>query len=159
MKHFIQTKCYCDNIPKTINADERKLKQILYNLLSNAVKFTPNHGSIILTARHASSDDNRCIISDGGKFHLSLSNEPSSIDHNGFLEISVEDTGIGIKSDDQQRIFDPFEQVDGSSSRKYQGTGLGLSLTKKLVELHGGKIWATSKGEKKGSKFNFIIPV
>ncbi|MBN1931850.1 MAG: HAMP domain-containing protein [Desulfobacterales bacterium] len=159
MKHSIQTKCHCDNIPTTINADERKLKQILYNLLANAVKFTPDHGSIILTARHAFFDDNQCIISDGKKIDLSLSNKPPTIVHNGFLEISVEDTGIGIKPEDQRRIFDPFEQANGSSSRMYQGTGLGLSLTKRLVELHGGKIWATSEGENKGSKFNFIIPV
>jgi signal transduction histidine kinase len=65
---------------------------------------------------------------------------------------------VGISPEDQKRIFDRFEQVDGSSSRNYQGTGLGLSLTKKLVELHGGRIWAESEGEGKGSTFRFIIP-
>ena len=74
------------------------------------------------------------------------------------LEVFVSDTGIGIKPEDLTRIFKPFEQVDGSSSRKYQGTGLGLSLTKRLVELHGGIIWAESDGEGKGGKFTFVIP-
>jgi hypothetical protein len=79
--------------------------------------------------------------------------------HRKCVKFSVSDTGIGIKPEDQDRIFSPFEQVDGSTSRKYQGTGLGLSLTKKLVEVHGGKIWIKSEGEGKGSNFNFIIPI
>jgi signal transduction histidine kinase len=74
------------------------------------------------------------------------------------IEISVQDTGIGIRDEDLERIFDPFEQGDNSASRRYQGTGLGLSLSRKLVELHGGRIWATSEGEGKGSKFTFVIP-
>jgi signal transduction histidine kinase len=76
-----------------------------------------------------------------------------------FIEISVKDTGIGISPGDTDRIFNPFEQIDGSLSRKYQGTGLGLSLTKQLVELHGGTIWAESEGEGKGSTFSLVIPV
>jgi signal transduction histidine kinase len=75
------------------------------------------------------------------------------------IVFSVTDTGIGIKPEDQERIFSAFEQADGTSSRKYQGTGLGLSLTKKFVELHGGHIWVESEGEGKGSTFCFIIPV
>ena len=75
------------------------------------------------------------------------------------VELSVSDTGIGIRREDQERIFNPFEQADGSSSRSYQGTGLGLSLTKNLVELHGGKISVESEGEGRGSTFRFIIPV
>jgi signal transduction histidine kinase len=74
------------------------------------------------------------------------------------VEISVTDTGIGLKSCDVHRIFNPFEQVETSYSRKFQGTGLGLSLTKRLVELHGGKIWAESKGEGTGATFRFTIP-
>jgi signal transduction histidine kinase len=76
-----------------------------------------------------------------------------------FVRISVADNGIGIQSKDLCRIFDTFEQVDNSAGRKYQGTGLGLSLTKSLVELHGGKIWAESEGEGKGSRFQVLIPV
>ena len=75
------------------------------------------------------------------------------------IEFTVADTGLGIKPEDQKRIFEPFEQLDASSSKKYQGTGLGLALTKSIVELHGGKIWVESNGETKGSRFSFIIPV
>jgi len=75
----------------------------------------------------------------------------------GLIDISVQDTGIGIKGEDLLRIFNPFEQVESSASRRYQGTGLGLSLTKRLMELHGGRIWAESEGE--GSKFILVIPV
>jgi signal transduction histidine kinase len=79
--------------------------------------------------------------------------------HRKCVKFSVSDTGIGIKPEDQDRIFSPFEQVDGSTSRRYQGTGLGLPLTRKLVELHGGRMWVESEGEGKGSTFSFIIPV
>ena len=75
-----------------------------------------------------------------------------------FITISVTDTGIGIQPENMERIFNVFEQIETSSSRKYQGTGLGLPLTKQLVELHGGRIWAESEGEGKGSAFLFAIP-
>lgn len=134
-KHRIQLSRDLNGCPEKIQADERKLKQILYNLLSNAVKFTPEGGSVRVGV---------CRV-----------NEISS---GKGVEFSVTDTGIGIKPEDQERIFAPFEQVENSSSRRYQGTGLGLSLTKRLVELHGGQIWVESEGEGKGTKFSFIIP-
>jgi signal transduction histidine kinase len=74
------------------------------------------------------------------------------------VEISVMDSGIGIKEEDGERIFNPFEQLENTASKRYPGTGLGLSLTKSLVELHGGKIWVESDGEGKGSIFKFVIP-
>ena len=77
----------------------------------------------------------------------------------GLIDISVQDSGIGIKGEDLQRIFNPFEQVESSTTRRFAGTGLGLSLTRRLVELHGGKIWVESEGEGKGSRFTFLIPV
>ena len=73
-------------------------------------------------------------------------------------EVPIRDSGIGLKKKDIVKIFQPFEQVDNSSSRRFQGTGLGLSLTKSLVELHGGKIWAESDGEGKGAAFHVVIP-
>ena len=79
--------------------------------------------------------------------------------HKTCLMVSISDTGIGIDPKYQVNIFQPFEQVDGSASRIYQGTGLGLSLTKKLVELHHGRIWVESEGEGKGTTFTFIVPV
>ncbi len=121
-----------NGIPDIIFGDERKIKQVLYNLMSNAVKFTQVGGKIILK---------------------------SITDENGDVEISVKDSGIGIKKDDLDRIFNPFEQVEKNLSRRYQGTGLGLSLSKKFVELHGGKIWAESPGEGQGATFYFKVPV
>ncbi|MGA2228251.1 MAG: ATP-binding protein, partial [Syntrophobacteraceae bacterium] len=76
----------------------------------------------------------------------------------GFVQVSIGDTGIGIKEQDLQRIFDPFEQAESSLNRRFQGTGLGLSLTRSMVELHGGKIWAESEGEGKGARFFFLMP-
>ena len=106
--------------------DERKIKQILLNLLSNAVKFTPEGGRIGINARQA----------------------------DGSVEISVSDTGIGIAPEDQPTIFEEFRQVGGDYAHKKEGTGLGLTLAKKFVELHGGKIWVESEVGK-GSDFYF----
>ncbi|MFC1836310.1 ATP-binding protein [Thermodesulfobacteriota bacterium] len=113
-----------------INADEVKLKQIMFNLLSNASKFTPDGGEIRLTA---------------GK-------------EDGQLIVTVSDTGTGIDPKDQERIFAEFEQVDSSFGRSHEGTGLGLALTRRLVELHGGRISVESEGQGKGSTFTFTMP-
>jgi PAS domain S-box-containing protein len=118
-----------DDLPPLV-ADRPKLKQIFYNLVSNAIKFTPEGGKVSVTARAA----------DGGIF------------------ISVADTGIGIGSEDLERIFLEFEQVDSSYARHQEGTGLGLALTRRLVELHGGRIWVESVlGH--GSTFSFVLPL
>jgi len=148
IKHGIQIQLSTnfDSTSKAIWADERKLKKILYNLLSNAVKFTPEGGSITLAAKP---------ISGFGIRNSELKGEEKQ----SAIEVSVSDTGIGIKPEDQARIFNTFEQADGSVKKKYQGTGLGLSLVKKLVELHGGQIRAESEGDGKGATFSFIIPV
>jgi len=120
-------------------ADERRLNQILYNLLSNAVKFTEDGGTISLGARPAHGREDRIPPRE--------------------MEISVVDTGIGIRQEDLEEIFRPFFQVEGSLSRKYPGTGLGLGLTRNLVEMHGGRIWAESEGLGKGSAFRFTLPL
>jgi signal transduction histidine kinase len=146
LKHGIKLATRIRNVPDTIEADERKLKQILYNLLSNSVKFTPDGGSVCLSAHTLSGEKVP------GPVGLS---EESFAD---YLEISVADTGIGLREEDCCRIFQPFVQVDGSSTRRYQGTGLGLSLTKRLVELHRGRIWVESEGEGKGSVFRVLLP-
>jgi signal transduction histidine kinase len=145
MKHSIQLHSEINGVTKDIFADERKLKQIMFNLLSNAVKFTPEDGKVSVIAE---------------KYHSEGTDKSDAIEtQNSSIMISVLDTGVGLKSDELNRIFKPFEQVGNSISRKAQGTGLGLSLTKRLVELHGGRIWAESEGENKGSIFSFIIPV
>jgi GAF domain-containing protein len=110
--------------------DERKIKQILLNLLSNAVKFTPEGGRIGIKARQA----------------------------DGSVEISVSDTGIGIAPEDQPKIFEEFRQVGSDYAHKVEGTGLGLTLAKKFVELHGGRIWVESEVGK-GSRFIFTLPI
>jgi len=140
--------------------NECKFKQIIYNLLSNAVKFTSDGGEIRLAAKLA---DSSSLIADSSTEKASdqkpraMSQElPAS---RKFVRISVTDTGIGLKREDLERIFNPFDQVEDSASRRYQGTGLGLSLSKSLVELHGGKIWAESEGEGRGSRFCFVIPI
>ena len=164
MKHNIKLSTHIDGIPETITADERKLKQILYNLLSNAVKFTPDGGKVDLEAQMVD-----CVIQGGRRLEdpeglqvikVRVKGEPV---HNRksrkCLQISVSDTGIGIKSEDQGHIFNPFNQVENSASRRFQGTGLGLSLSKSLVELHGGRIWVESEGEGQGSTFSLILPI
>jgi len=153
MKNGIQLSTDVYGIPEAITADERKLKQIIYNLLSNAVKFTPNGGEICLMSKKISRDDLKMM-------HLELSETQNlKFETGDFIKISVIDTGIGIKPEELKRIFSPFEQVENSASREFQGTGLGLSLSRSLVELHGGRIWAESEGEGKGSRFSFILPV
>jgi signal transduction histidine kinase len=79
-------------------------------------------------------------------------------DHPNWLQVCIQDTGIGLARDNFERIFKIFEQVDGSLNRRYEGAGLGLGLAKRLVELHGGKIWVESEGEGKGCTFCFIVP-
>ncbi|QLC50310.1 PAS domain S-box protein [Methanolobus zinderi] len=129
-KSRIELKTSFENGDMFVTADRIRFKQILYNLVSNAIKFTPDNGSV----------------------------EINVVERNGMLEVSVIDTGIGISPEDQQKLFEPFSQVDSDMSRQHDGTGLGLSLVKQFVELHGGSINVESEVGK-GSKFSFSIPV
>ncbi|MDM8566802.1 ATP-binding protein [Candidatus Halobeggiatoa sp. HSG11] len=119
-----------------ILADENRLQQIFYNLIGNAIKFT-KAGQIEVSA----------VIDDSQN---SLTNK--------CLKITISDTGIGISADKLDSIFESFEQAEGSTSREYGGTGLGLTVTKQLVELHGGKIWVESTLGS-GSKFIFTLSI
>lgn len=116
----------------TMQADPVKMSQILINLLSNAIKFTDVGGWVKLTFREHK--------------------EPAEQ-----IEITVEDNGMGIPSDKLEVIFESFRQVDGGHTRAHGGTGLGLTITRKLVELHGGKVWAESELGK-GSRFSVLLP-
>jgi signal transduction histidine kinase len=164
LKHGIQISIDADEAPERILGDERKLKQILYNLLSNAAKFTPDGGNIIVNVREINGHV-RPGLRRGDSESVQVVEDPPHSEYTDLLEkkkcveFSVVDSGIGIALEDQARIFKPFEQVENSTSRKFQGTGLGLSLTKELVELHGGKIYVESEGLGKGSTFSFIIPL
>ncbi|TRZ87086.1 hypothetical protein D4R89_10170 [bacterium] len=155
----IQLSAETGDCPEMIRVDERKITQILYNLLSNAIKFTPEGGSVKLLACHLTWINNHWLKKSGEIISLPLLHGDERKKHDRVVEISVTDSGIGLKAEDMERIFSPFVQVDGSKSRRYQGVGLGLSLTKRLVELHGGTIWAESKGENKGSSFHVVIPI
>lgn len=115
----------------SIWADPRRLHQISWNLLSNAIKFTPSSGRVI----------------------FSIAREGSN------LVFVIEDSGYGIDPNFLPHVFDRFRQEDGSMKRRFEGLGLGLSITRDLVTLHGGKIWAESGGKGKGSRFSFSIPI
>jgi len=127
-RHAIQLNAVVASDVGALQADERKVKQILYNLLSNAVKFTP----------------------DGGRVDVSVRAD------NGDVRVEIRDTGIGVAREDQEQIFEEFRQVGRERSR--EGTGLGLTLTKRFVELHGGRIWLESTPGQ-GSTFTFTLPL
>jgi two-component system sensor histidine kinase/response regulator len=120
------------SLPDDLLGDHERLRQILMNLTSNAVKFT-NAGKVEVSVRADSLQDSRIE-----------------------LHFTVTDTGIGIPADRHLQIFEPFTQVDGSTTRKYGGTGLGLSVVSGLVELMGGRIWFTSELGR-GSAFHFSV--
>ncbi len=124
-------------------ADENRLQQILYNLIGNAIKFTES-GTIKISAQVIHSS----VLVDSEK----------STANNELLAITVSDTGIGIPENKLDKIFESFEQGDGSTARNYGGTGLGLAVTKQLVELHGCQIWVSSTVDV-GSKFTFTLPI
>jgi signal transduction histidine kinase len=135
-------------------ADPPRLKQILYNLLSNAIKFTLEGGRVTLTARTVDSAGRRTDSS-----RAEVQSLPQPIDGTGgWLEVSVADTGIGIPAEELGRIFEEFEQVADGTRPRQEGTGLGLALVKKLVELHGGTIRvASTPGQ--GSTFTFTVSI
>ncbi|MBP1909835.1 PAS domain-containing sensor histidine kinase [Methanolobus bombayensis] len=119
-----------DDEVKTIKADKNKIKTVLYNLINNAIKFTPECGNI-----------NVNIMKEGK-----------------LLNVSVEDDGIGIEKENIDQLFHPFSQIDSSLNRKFEGAGLGLSIVKEFVQMHGGKVQVETEIDK-GSKFSFIIPI
>lgn len=129
-KKNIQLEFTIDPDASTLHADKSRFKQILYNLASNAVKFTPEKGLVKIEVRKT---DNA-------------------------VEVAVTDSGIGIPEEQLKNLFIPFNQLDSTDSRTYEGTGLGLSLVKKFVELHGGKVNVKSEVGK-GSTFSFWIPI
>jgi signal transduction histidine kinase len=114
-----------------VNADLKRMYQVLQNLLTNAVKYSPDGGTITVAGRRERHD----------------------------LVVSVQDEGLGMPASELDRIFDRFHRVGGDNSRRIGGTGLGLAICKGLVDAHGGRIWAESEGESKGSVFRFTLPL
>ncbi|MFA7268388.1 MAG: response regulator [Sterolibacterium sp.] len=140
-----------------IRLDTRKTKQIVYNLLSNAVKFTPDGGRVTLRARRASrSEIEQWAATQSNSMRRPLPPGEAN-EFAEFLEISVEDTGIGIGRSDAPRLFQPFSQIDSSLSRHYEGTGLGLAMVMKMAELHGGTV-AVASEPGQGSCFTVWLP-
>ncbi|MBI4379669.1 MAG: MEDS domain-containing protein [candidate division NC10 bacterium] len=139
----------------TIVADQVRVKQILYNLLSNAIKFTPTGGSITVTARRVTSAECGVRSETNRTSHLA----PRTSHDGDYVELAVADTGIGIKAEDLSKLFQLFTQLEHTLTKSAQGTGLGLALTRNLVELHGGTIWAESAGEGRGSTFTIWLPL
>jgi signal transduction histidine kinase len=137
-----------------LTADPVRFKQICFNLLSNAVKYTPENGRIRLVARRVNGASGTPVDSPGPRGDSKLP-PPEAGD---FLEIRVTDTGIGIKAENLPRLFQEFVRLEDKTGDGEEGTGLGLSLAKKLVDLHGGRIWAESEGEGRGSTFVVSLP-
>jgi signal transduction histidine kinase len=130
MKHGIEVSLGIEQADDLrIHTDERAFRQIMFNLLSNAARFTPDNGAIEVEAKKTGDE----------------------------VFISVLDTGIGIDEKYHSRIFEEFYQVQPKSGLQSQGTGLGLSLARKLVNMHGGKIWVESRGEKYGTIVVFTM--
>jgi len=140
----------------SLYVDPSRVRQILTNLLSNAVKFTPPGGRITLSARVVQGSGFRVQREPSVDHELSTMNHEH---HGDFVEIAVKDTGIGIRPEDQPKLFQPFMRLEGSSGAQCEGTGLGLVITRRLVEMHGGRIWVESEGEGKGSTFTVTLPV
>jgi signal transduction histidine kinase len=129
-RHGIALSMHLDEALGDFQGDERKFKQIMLNLLSNAVKFTPDGGQVAVAGKKDTTH----------------------------VEISVRDTGIGIAPEDQAAVFEEFKQVGRDNLRKAEGTGLGLALTRRFVELHGGAIRLES-APGKGSTFTVSLPL
>jgi CheY-like chemotaxis protein len=121
-----------------VTGDPVRVKQILFNLLSNAVKFSPRDSKVTVRAEH-----------------LGAAASPLGVEA---VRVDVVDRGIGIRKEDQEVIFEEFRQVDGSSSRRYEGSGLGLALVRRLLEMHGGQVRVESEPGQ-GSTFSAFLPV
>jgi PAS domain S-box-containing protein len=133
----IQIEVSIPPLSSKILVDERRIRQVLINLLNNAVKFTPQGGKVTL--------------------EVNTQEDQVSAELDAWVQFSITDTGIGISPEKISKLFQPFVQIDSALNRKYTGTGLGLALAKRIVELHGGRIQLTSEVER-GSCFDFVIP-
>ena len=134
LKKQIQLEIKLPANPPCLLVDERRIRQVLINLLNNAVKFTPEGGRITLAASLPLLDSD-----------LELEDCLAQMDSQPFLRITILDTGIGISSENIPKLFQPFVQIDSALNRQYAGTGLGLALVKRIVELHGGRVGLTSE--------------
>jgi PAS domain S-box-containing protein len=149
-QHSLELEADIDPAEVSLVGDRRKIKQVLFNLLSNAVKFTPEGGEVSVQCT---------VISEQARGEATLFTDHWSLVTDHWLRITVTDTGIGIAPEDQETIFEAFYQVNRGMTDKTPGTGLGLSLSRQLVEMHGGRIWVESEGLGQGSQFRFVLPM
>ncbi|MDO8437040.1 MAG: response regulator [Nitrosomonadaceae bacterium] len=154
LAHSIRLTLEMPSKPGETIADERKFKQILYNLLSNAVKFTPDGGEVRVVVRRVKRADVRIDPPEG--MAARILPLPDN-DFGEFLEVAVGDNGIGIEERDLGRLFHAFTQLDTAVARKFEGTGLGLVLTRRLAALHGGTVGVVS-APKRGTMFVVWVP-
>jgi signal transduction histidine kinase len=148
-----------DNPLPPLTADLSKFRKILRNLLTNAIKYTPENGQVTVTTKAGRVLDNSPdILAPDAQLISTYKSVNTTLSDGLALYVSVADTGIGLSKKDMQRIFGLFEQIDGAYNRQQQGTGLGLALTQRLVEMHGGRVWVKSQGPGTGSVFTFSIP-
>ena len=150
---------YTEALSPYVQGDPVRLKQVLANLVNNAIKFTREGGQVSINVKHVPQC--QCVPSVFSKISDKLSNDRAYDSYNCremTLCITVSDTGVGIKSESLEAIFDAYNQADKSTHRLYGGTGLGLSVCKSLVELMGGRIWADSVVDE-GTNFHVILPL
>jgi signal transduction histidine kinase len=135
--------------------DERRLSQVLLNLVGNAIKFTDQGAVTVKASARLATEDTE--ITEGASVSVSSVAKSVAFDGEWFV-VSVADTGPGIAEADQEKIFDEFQQADGTATRQKGGTGLGLAIARRIVEMHGGRIWVES-APGQGSIFTFTVPV
>jgi signal transduction histidine kinase len=133
-----------------IQADQDKFLRIMQNLMFNAVKFTPSGGSVSVIAQPGRRGGR---LEGTGEALDGQSDSPNR----SMLHVIVSDTGAGIPAEHRERIFQAFQQVDSPAARQYHGTGLGLTVVRQLVELHGGRVWLDAT-QRVGSTFHVILP-
>ncbi|HYF65571.1 MAG TPA: response regulator, partial [Herpetosiphonaceae bacterium] len=137
-----------------VNADPDRITQVLMNLLSNAIKFTPNGGQICVSTAEVAVDERGALVRPE---RTGLAGLPP-LESGRYLAFQVSDTGVGIAPETLPHLWDRFYQAEGGTARRFGGTGLGLSIVSQLVELHGGKAWASSPGIDQGSTFTLVLP-
>lgn len=154
-KNITITKVVRENLPKFFLGDLTRLKQVIINLLINAVKFTPESGFIRFSVAHVDR-----VVEPFAKYVFSPRSNPVELQYpqNGYLQFSVTDNGIGLEKQEMVKVFNAFEQADVSTSRRFGGSGLGLTISHHLVTQMGGEFVVFSDGNRKGSTFQFTIP-
>lgn len=159
LNHNIKTTLETTAGLEAVTADERKIKKVLVSILDNAIKFTPDGGSVSVRARRVYSSE---LEAGSNAPHPPLNIPTVGADARGgeveLIEISVEDTGPGLSAEDKEKLFKSFAQLESAYTKTHSGAGLGLYMSRRLVEIHGGRIWVESE-KGRGSRFAFAIPM